>query len=555
MFERRSGARYGAIEPGSRSAGPSACGGPVLLRRCAAALALLAAVAAHGPLPAEAQTGLYYELSAEAAPWYATVTREGYLLDPVMTGNVLPTAVQLSSTGSRLGTASLFDVGGAGEAPALLPLVVPSLPAIPYPGYPLTARSNYPAKPEGRVGFGSAPVTDPEDLDRAPLAGGGGYAETRSFEQGSRAVAYGGELAAFNGVVRVGQARSRTESREEGGVVKGTATAVLNQVDIAGVVRIDTVLSRTEVEAKESGSLSRTTVTVQGVKALGADAVIDERGVRIVAVPGSAPPQLPEQSVADLNKQLATVLEQSKLTIKLLPTAEGKAPADAATVARSGGGALLVSYPFLPPPGIEVPQNPIPGFPVGPPVGGGIPTIVTMVLTRTSASAVSGPGVESLFGADGESSGEFGGPGTGGSTNSAGDTFSSGDAADLGGLQGGTEEGSIAPEPLSNTAPAASDGPYGVGNDLVPGQAGSPIEPPGPSETAAAPAETGLGSPAGTAQAAQGAQAAQTAVPTADMQQAFWWVLVLGLAAGGFAALQIRRLVRFSGISLQRWLA
>lgn len=542
----------GALKPDEPRSGaarthPGAQRSKSPLWRWAGAALFLAPLTAAGPTPAGADATFFYSVSAQAAPWYAAISRDGYLLDPVMTGNILETGVDLSSTGTRAAVVSLYDVGGAGEAPALLPLVFPSLPAVPYPGYPLTVRSNYPAKPEARVGFGSAPVTDPDDLAKAPFAAGGGYGQARSSEGAAEGRAYGGELAAANGVLSVGQMRSRSEGHDDGDVVKGTATAVLNQVDIGGIVTIDTVLSKTQFESSDSGSMSRTVVEVQGVKALGAEAVIDEHGVRIVGLPGVPP--LPGSSLAGLNQQLATALAQSKLTIRLLPSAEQKAPADSATTASTSGGALLVSYPFLPPPGVEVPQNPIPGFPVGAPIGGGIPTVVTLTLARTGASAMSGPGFGSFLGDSGPGSGDLGAGGVASANGSAPENTAGGVPSD------GFTQG-------SSGAPADSGTAISFGNpgDLGP-PSGESLGPPSgeglPSVPAGPPADGGgtLAPPAPSLSRAGVTETVPAVAITGRVRQAFWWVLVVAVVAGALGALQIRRLLRSSGLSLRWWLS
>jgi hypothetical protein len=63
-------------------------------------------------------------------------------------------------------------------------------------------------------------------------------------------------------------------------------------------------------------------------------------------------------------------------------------PADAKTPVQAVGAGLQITVPVTIPPDVAIPS--IPGFPLGIPVGGGIPTNVTISLARTAITAGSG---------------------------------------------------------------------------------------------------------------------------------------------------------------------
>jgi hypothetical protein len=440
-----------------------------------------------------ADASYYYDVSASASPTFVSIDRDGYILSPILEANLLEAKASGNSTGTRQGFASLANPGPIGGFPSLIGLAVSGLPPIPYPGYPLSVTADYPSVPEKHVGVGGSPVYDADRLDEGAYGAGVVFAQARADEDRASGDGVGGELSFGGGAVRVGAMRSSAKMLDENGTATATSRTHLSNVDILGLIQIPSIEAVTEVAATADGTKTTSTVTVSEVKALGADAVIDDQGIRITGLPGV--PDLPQASVDKLNKELSKRLSQQGLTVRLLRGGEKDAPGDSATAATAVGTALEVSYSLLIPDGVPIPN--IPGFPLGVPAGGGIPTVVTVSLARTSGTGVSG------------ALGDLSGSSLGTSD------------ADLGAATGAAGSG------VADVGSSADIG--GVGSS------GLPVSPAASSSNRRSAGRSTTGS------GPQGAQLAFAQRPTGSLEPSFRWMSGLALAVAIAVALRTRR--------------
>lgn len=346
-------------------------------------LTLLCAVSLTGD-PANAQAGgdeFFYHASGSATPILVEMQRDTYILDPILNLNPLDTSVNVTSTGDRQATASLFNPGPLGEFPALIGLAVSGLPDIPYPGYPLTVRASHPVTPEEVLGVGDVP------------GGSGGAANGRAMtvrvaadERSSTAEGTGARFGVAADLLTVGGVESRSFAEDLGDSVAVVVESSFADVDVAGLVHLDGVETRIEVsiDARSMRATSRT--TVERATALGAELAIDENGLSVVTILGvPAPPSVAIDAVSD---QLEAALAELGLSMRLLPGQSVEVPSDGTAPLEISAGGLEIALPITVSDDIAVPS--IPGFPLGLPIGGGVPTTTTVRLASAEAGASAG---------------------------------------------------------------------------------------------------------------------------------------------------------------------
>lgn len=424
---------------------------------------VLAATIFAAVAPASIEAGaqapsLFYRTTAQANASFVEVRRPGYILEPILQLNPLDTQVALTSTGTRDSLASLLNPGPVGDFPALLGLAVAGLPPIPYPGYPLTVRASHPLTPDAVLGLGDIPGGGASDAASArPFT-----AEAKADEDSASATGTGAALTLAAGLIEIGGVVSRTEAVDNGGVVTVTATAGLANVDIADLIEIEAVETKSVATIDGARVTIDTVTTVGAIRALGAELALDEGGLRVVTLLGiPAPPPLLIDSVTET---LTNLMAQLGLDVRLVDGETVEGPADGLTTVLGGGGGLEITLPVTIPADVPIPSLPIP---LGIPVGGGIPTNVTVALARTAVSAVAG--TPTGFDADlaGGAGLDSGGPPVGGvPTAPTGVSVSVGQLPVLG--TGTAEPGSL---PAAPTAPSI-DG--GVGLPVAPATVSRP---------------------------------------------------------------------------------
>lgn len=480
--------------------------------RAGVAVAALALAAVAIAPQSSAQASFYYEVAAGASPVYVSIEREGYVLNPFLQANVLESKADANSTGTRHGFASLLNPGPIGGFPALIGLAVSGLPPIPYQGYPLSVDAYHPSVPEKHIGAGAVPVYDADRLDESAFGAGAVFAQAKAGEDRASGDGVGGELSFGGGAVRIGAMSSSTRIVDDGTTVRAVARTHLSNVEILDIIQVPAVEARTEVVTSSSGSKTTSSLTVGAVKALGADAVIDDKGIRITGLPGV--PDVPSLSIDALNRELAERLSQEGVAIRLLPGGTTQAPADSLSRATAVAAALEVSYALTISEDVPIPN--IPGVPLGVPAGGGIPTVATVSLARTTGAGVSGA-LGDLSGVD----------------SGAGGIDLGGDAGAIGPLSDGAlDAGALGPDGLDLGAGGAPIG------DRSPDRADPP---------AGAPGAGGDGS-AAPAVAVDGRR-------VATLEGSFGWIVALGVASAAAVVSQTRRrLGVLRAVPLREWI-
>lgn len=338
--------------------------------RSTPALALAVALAWSAAAPeaaAAAPPEHLYEVSVQAQPIFGAVERPGFLLSPVLSTDVLETSSMANLAGDRTAVASLVDPGPISDAAGLVGVIFPQVGTLPIPPFAFTLRSS-----------GDRPS---RERSLGPL--------TSSVRAESQLVLSQGRSKPFSvfDVLRV--AGMQSESKVvlgDDGRVEGVGTTSLTGLDIAGLVQIDSVRSTTRAISTLQGSSSTTTTALEGVRALGFEAVIDRAGVRIVSPKGDPVARLTREQA---NERLRDLLSTRNVSLKLVEAGEQRAPGDGATRAASAGSALEISYDLIA--NFKSPSISLPGVGISLPVGDGIPTTFRFALGRTSGSALSGP--------------------------------------------------------------------------------------------------------------------------------------------------------------------
>lgn len=412
------------------------------IRRCGAAALLLALGAAASVVPSGAQAStVFYRASAQANAEFVEVRRPGYILEPILQVNALDTQTTITSTGTRDALASLLNPGPIGDFPALLGLAVAGLPPIPYPGYPLTTTASHPLTPESTLGVGDLPGGDAGDAANVRAY----TAAARAGEDFAESMGTGAGFSLAAGLVRVGGVESRTRADDDGGFVTVTAETRFAGIELAGLVEIESLETRSVATIDNDTVSIDTSTTVGAIRALGAELALDDNGLRVVTVLGiPAPPPI----VLDgLTAQIERALEGAGLQVRLVEGGLVEGPADGTTTYQNVGAGLEITLPLTIPADVAIPSLPIP---LGIPIGGGIPTNVTVALGRARVSAVAGTGAG------------FGAPSTPQAPTTSGGSTGPAAAPPIGGGgTAGSAGGFAAPAAAANVVAPASGGASG----------------------------------------------------------------------------------------------
>lgn len=331
---------------------------------------------------AQAKT-VFYRASGQANNVFVEVRRPGYILEPILQLNPLDTQVMVNSAGTRDSLASLLNPGPIGDFPALLGLAIAGLPPIPYPGYPLTVKASHPVTPEANLGVGDVPGGSTADaFSLRPLT-----VSAKADEDSAEATGTGASLNLAAGLVKVGGLVTRTDAVDDGGTVTITAVSTIGSIDIAGLIHIDGLKTMSVAKIDAEGSRVDSSTTVGRIEALGAELRLDDEGLHVVSILGlpAPPPVLLEPITRNLQGSLARL----GLNVRLADGSVAEGPADGQTTVQGGSRGLEISLPVTIPADVPIPSLPIP---LGIPVGGGIPTTVTIALGRTQIAALTGSG-------------------------------------------------------------------------------------------------------------------------------------------------------------------
>jgi hypothetical protein len=449
--------------------------GAGLLALSVVALPLVAS-ASDTPDPGAPIFGGNFEMDLGAAPVRVAFDRP-FLFHPIVGLQMFPSSALLTSLDARQGSASLVGLGPAETAGGLLGQVIPSsaadvaslvsglpgllglpLPAVPLPPLPSdpfppipapvpppapnTVNTNYPFTPDAQTGFGTF---DGGGVMRSSSGTAESHTAANSVNSQASAVSFSSALLGPTGVLSVGGMRSSTDGVVRTDDVRGTATSVLSDIDILGVISIDSLTSTTTLVGDGAKSSSISTVTLGGVTALGYPAVIDARGITIT---GNG--VLPDSTIASLNSQLHQALDKAGITVTLAKGGSSKAKADSTSHAVSESAGLK----------IDVAQTP----PADVPVAGGTTTTVEIGLGYSRGSIMTGPD----YSRAGASAADAG---------AAGDSTAGGSAA-AGGLSGlaGTVPGGVDAAGLLPSIGLAGAGTPASGSTspgVFPGDAGA----------------------------------------------------------------------------------
>lgn len=363
----------------------------------------LVASAADSPDPAAATFSGNFEMDLGAAPLRVAVDRP-FLFHPVLDLQVFPSSAILNSVGGRQGSASLVGLGSAETAGGLLGQLVPSsaadvggllaglpgllglplpaaplppLPSDPFPPVPVpvpppapnTVNTNYPFTPDAQTGFGAV-------NGGSGISSGSGTAASQASANAVRSEAAATQVTSGllgpTGPLSVGAVRSFTTGEVKADNVLGTATSILSDINILGVITVDSLKSVTTIVGDGTKATSSSAVTLGKVTALGYPATIDAKGITITGTPG-----LPDSTIATLNSQLADLLSNAGVTVTLAKETGKTVKADSTSRAVSESAGLK----------IDISQTPDAGVPV---LGGSTST-VEIGLGYSRGSILTGP--------------------------------------------------------------------------------------------------------------------------------------------------------------------
>ncbi|WP_019873056.1 hypothetical protein [Sporichthya polymorpha] len=334
----------------------------------------LVASASDSPDPAAATFSGNFEMDLGAAPLRVAVDRP-FLFHPVLDLQVFPSSAILNSVGGRQGSASLVGLGSAETAGGLLGQLVPSsaadvgglltglpgllglplpaaplppLPSDPFPPVPVpvpppapnTVNTNYPFTPDAQTGFGAV-------NGGSGISSGSGtaasHASANAVSSEAAATQVTSGLLGPTGPLSVGAVRSFTTGEVKADNVLGTATSILSDINILGVITVDSLKSVTTIVGDGTKAMSSSAVTLGKVTALGYPATIDAKGVTI-----NGTPSLPDSTIATLNSQLADLLKQAGVTVTLAKEAGRTVKADSTSRAVTEAAGLKVDMAFTP---------------------------------------------------------------------------------------------------------------------------------------------------------------------------------------------------------------
>lgn len=303
---------------------------------------------------------ILYRTSLSAAPVTGSADALPFNFHPVVTTNLFVSDVAADSLGDKNATASIFtpgpleSVGGLApqlipsdlsklpdvplvpvDVPGLPPVPVPQPPIPPLPPYPLTVGASSGGHRSARVGAATLPESS---LSEGSALSAAALVEEADVIATASGADLRSRLAESTGILTADAARSAIRLKTAADHVVGTAVSVLNGLDLAGVVRIDTLRAETSVIGDEEGGRVTSRLRLEGVRALGYEATIDERGVTIDNN-GVVPPS----TIHEANAALQNALDRLGLSLLIIPARSGTAPATGEHAATGASGALAIS--------------------------------------------------------------------------------------------------------------------------------------------------------------------------------------------------------------------
>jgi hypothetical protein len=255
--------------------------------------------------------------------------------------------------GAITSAAALYDPGATvAGGPGLLCEQFLPCPTQP-PAYPLSVSASYPTRPEAhtagdgeRLGGGDAPLA-------LTPAGAGATASADAVAGEARL----SELAVLPavGLVTVAQGVSRSEQRAERGALLVRARSRLTDIDIAGVLQVESLQVQSALALSAAGGEPErsSTVVVQGASVAGQSVRIDETGIHALGRDDGG--RVRDQ----LDEALRTLLTDRGVDVRLVAAPEQ--PADGPPQAAAYG--LLVTFTRAVSDAPDPPPLPAPGLP------------------------------------------------------------------------------------------------------------------------------------------------------------------------------------------------
>jgi hypothetical protein len=344
----------------------------------AAGLALLSGSAGHWQLVAAAteirfdggaSRFSFYEVATSAAPFRVIVDRN-FLVRPLINASAISTAGVLRSSGEAGGSAAVATPGPVETAGALLPAVMPRntddiaqllesapgllalplpavdlpipnvpLPEAPLPGVPALpnqAFANYPFRPE--VSTGAYRVAD-NPVVRVSAASGYARALERQVYSEANGFQTISGVVGPTGIISVEQIQSSSFIDVLDDSIVSRSQTSLSNIDIAGIVKIGSLVSSAETKAAEDKAerAAHFGIRLAEVTAFGLPARIDGQGVHILGNSQDA------GALASLNDALAQQLSAQGIDVSLIPSGkESIGEGDRAGVVEALGTGLRI---------------------------------------------------------------------------------------------------------------------------------------------------------------------------------------------------------------------
>jgi len=309
------------------------------LARVGAAAGLTAGAMLATALPAHADT--VFQAQTAAAAVHLVLTQQP--ASSIITAGLVDDATAYtagafdSSGGSEAQAASVFPGNLVVQGPALFCSEVFTCPATP-PDYPLLADASYPRRSHAQA------TADQQPVGQGPLVVATATSTATASGEGNTAQTGAGRVSVLSGTpvsLSVGSSSSLTRLTSTATSLVTHVESTVNDIDIAGLVRIGSIHSSDDITVPASGRpLDHPEVTITDVTVAGVPATIDDKGVHVAGHDG---PSLTQQ-VAQQGVDIRTVGAQRD---------------DTGSLARSQATGLVVTF-SLPVSGLPYVPNPLP---------------------------------------------------------------------------------------------------------------------------------------------------------------------------------------------------
>ncbi|HEX9683783.1 MAG TPA: hypothetical protein VGA13_11930 [Acidimicrobiales bacterium] len=320
------------------------------LRLACFAIAALLAVGGF-VVPSEAQTGDDIDADRPASylgfAYAAAVQIQGNTDPPQTVPELLRMDVPHGESTFGVGSlsrarASTAYPGGLGKLPnffCTLGFPCDQFPGFP-PQWPFNAEAEYPSSVDATPDAAIPPIGDGSNLEWTPVKAnahaGRDFADTDAASTDLRFIDIsGGEgLTADTALIHVGSSQATTRQEFLDGVLVVTATSTLNDVDIAGQIHIDSLVTRS-VSRADGGSIhnAEPEVLLQGVTLAGNPFEIGGDGVEIGGE------RQDQGTLPSITGGVGTLLQDGSVKVRLL-----SATRDLRNTAVADALGILVEY-------------------------------------------------------------------------------------------------------------------------------------------------------------------------------------------------------------------